>query len=118
MERRTDQRVRAVLKAEIRYNDGMMSTPCVVRDVSEQGARIELPGDITLPNRFDLYIEKKHTTYRVVVRRRNGRELGVAFEDSPPSMDLADRVAKLENDVAELRRILAETAVALKNISS
>jgi hypothetical protein len=118
VENRSAARVRAVLKAEIRYNDGLMSTPCLVRDLSETGARLELTGDVALPDRFELYIEKKHQTRRAVMKRRQGRDVGVAFDDveaEPPPADdaLARRVSKLEAEIVELRRLLEKTAAAV-----
>lgn len=118
MEHRSASRVRSVLKAEIRYNDGMMSSHCLVRDISDTGARIELSGDIALPDRFELYIEKRHRTYHAVVKRRSGREVGVAFDEPvaapTPGSDMLDRVAKLEAEVAELRQVIAAIAAAVE----
>jgi hypothetical protein len=107
-----------VLKAEIRYNNGTMSTPCLIRDISETGARLEIPGDFVLPNRFDLYIEKRNQTRRVLVKRRDGRALGVAFDDPiesvPAEAGLAGRVAKLEAGVAEVKEQLAKIMATLE----
>ena len=108
--------MRAVLKAEVRYNNGLMSAPCLVRDISDTGARLELGGDLALPDRFDLYIDKKQKTYRSIVKRRNGRDIGVAFEDAvQPSaeVELSERVGKLETEVAEMRELLAKIAATL-----
>jgi hypothetical protein len=118
LEHRSAARVRAVLKAEIRYNDGLMSTPCLVRDLSETGARLELEGDVALPDRFDLYIEKKHRIRRAIMKRRQGRDVGVAFDDVeakplPAGNGLAQRVSKLEVEIAELRRLLEKIAAAV-----
>jgi PilZ domain len=117
LENRSAPRMRAVLKAEARYNNGMMSAPCLVRDISDTGARLELEGDVALPDRFDLYIEKRQKTFRSIVKRRNGRDVGVAFEDvAQPSTDpgMSERLGKLEADVAEMSELLAKIAAALK----
>lgn len=117
MEHRSATRVRTVLKAEIRYNDGLMRTSCLVRDLSETGARLELSGEMALPEQFDLYIEKKRQTRRVTVKRQHGRELGVAFIDvagGSSDPELPERVAKLEAEVAALRELLDKVAGALK----
>lgn len=121
MEQRTSSRVRTVLKAEIRYNDGLMRTPCLVRDISDHGARIELAGEIALPDSFDLYIDKRHQTRRAVVKRRNGLEIGVAFEEkaapapapAPAEGALEQRVAKLEAELSDVRRLLTQVAAAV-----
>ena len=120
MEHRIAPRVRTVLKAEIRYNDGMMSAPCVVRDLSDSGARLELVGEIALPDHFDLYIEKKHRTFRAALKRRCGREIGVAFKEAgepkgerPADSEMSERMTKLEGEVAELKSGLAALAAAI-----
>lgn len=116
MEHRNAIRSRAVLKAQIRYNGGLMSAPCVIRDVSETGARLELAGDLALPDQFDLHIDKKNATRRAIVKWRRAREVGVAFADAaaarPAGRDepLAERVARLESEVAELKELLRGSA--------
>lgn len=106
-EKRSAPRLRAVLKGEIRYENGLMSTPCLIRDISEIGARLELPGDLVLPDRFDLYIEKKNQTRHSVLKRKRGVEVGVAFLDMPaPALGLPERVLKLEAEVARLRGLV------------
>ena len=119
MEHRSSPRTKTVLKAEIRYNDGLMRVPCLLRDISETGARLELGGDIALPDQFDLYIEKKHQTHHAVIKRRSGRDIGVAFEDATAKSEadepgLPERMDKLEADVAELKRTVAEIADAVR----
>ena len=89
-EHRSAPRVRSVLKGEIRYENGLMSTPCVIRDLSETGARIELPGDLALPDHFDLFIEKKNQTRPAVLKRKRGVEIGIAFDDIPATPAVTD----------------------------
>lgn len=138
MDHRSKPRIRTVLKAEIRHSGGLINTPCTVRDLSDTGARIELPGDVTLPDRFDLYIEKRHAARPAVVKRRHGTEVGVAFLDVPPpevapapsaaaasvasaapavraepAASLADRVSKLEAEHAVLQEIVRKLAAKL-----
>jgi len=113
-EHRSSPRLRSVLKAEIRYNDGLMSTPCLVRDISETGARIELPSEVSLPDRFNLHIEKGNQTRPAVVERRHGKELGVRFvrEEPEGSSDNEDRLARLEREVAALSGAIKRLAAA------
>ncbi len=119
MEHRSSPRTKTVLKAEIRYNDGLMRVPCLLRDISESGARLELSGDIALPDQFDLFIEKKQQTHHAVIKRRSSRDIGVAFENATAKREagesgLPERMDKLEADVAELKRVVAEIADALR----
>ena len=108
-ELRSAARVRAVLKGEIRYDNGLRSTACVIRDISDTGARLELPSDLALPDHFDLYIEKKKQPRPAIMKRRRGVDIGVAFVeavDAPTLTQLTERVAKLEAEVANLRGLL------------
>ena len=88
MEHRSSRRKRAILKAEIRFDNGMLSAACLVRDVSDTGARLELAGEIIVPDRFDLYIAKCNETRPAFVTWRRGQELGVAFENATPAHDV------------------------------
>jgi hypothetical protein len=120
---RSTSRVRSVLKAEIRYNDGLMSVPCVVRDISATGARLELAGDVQLPASFDLFIDKRNETRRVDTKWRRGMEIGVAFEPAarlPASTatDVEERLARLEREMQEVRTLLAGIAAALERRKS
>jgi len=119
MENRTALRTRAVLKGEVRYDKGLRSVPCVVRDLSEKGARLDLQGDIPLPEHFDLHIERKHLTRPAVVKRKRGTEVGIAFVDTSKmeSDELSERVAKLEAEVAAQRELLEEIQTRLGNRS-
>ena len=118
VEHRSAARVRAVLKGEIRYDNGLRSTPCVIRDLSETGARLELPGDLLLPDHFDLYIEKRNQTRPAVVKRKRGVEVGIAFADITEASavsGLLERVAKLEAEVATFRGLLEKLQAAVQN---
>lgn len=120
MERRSQARVRSVLKAEIRFNSGLMHVPCVIRDITEVGARLDLGGDVTIPERFDLFIEKKHRTRRAVVRWKNKHEAGVAFDDAPEhtaEQPIVARINELETELSTLRPLLRHRARALATIT-
>jgi len=116
MENRSALRVRAVLKGEIRYDNGLRSTPCVIRDLSDSGARLELPGDIPIPEHFDLYIEKRNQIRPAILKRKRGADVGVAFADirEKASDVLSERVAKLEAEVATLRDLVGEIQARLR----
>ena len=67
---------------------------------------------VTTPDQLDLYIPQKEQTLRSHVIWRHGQEVGVAFAQAAQvdhvaeTGDLAERVARLEIEIAGLKRIL------------
>ncbi|MDQ2955023.1 MAG: PilZ domain-containing protein [Pseudomonadota bacterium] len=115
-ERRQSPRQKAFLKGRI--NNGLGDVDCLIRDLSATGAKLMFSGGITMPGIIDLQIPTKKQTIRAKVQWRNGDEMGVSFlEDTQaapapayaPSVDaeLTERVAKLETEIAALRKMLA-----------
>lgn len=124
-DRRIATRQRSFLQGRIIFNKGRSSIDCLIRDISETGAKLVFSDSVVIPDVVDLYIPNKDETHRVRVHRRIGDEVGVAFEDagettpSPslvPDMTAADlpaRVQKLESEFAKLQRKLNELQIAL-----
>ena len=52
---------------------------CVVRDLSEVGARLGLSAKIPLPKEFDLFLCAHDIRLRVRLQWRRGEHLGVSF---------------------------------------
>jgi hypothetical protein len=55
------------------------STNCVVRDLSESGARLGVSAHTKLPPEFDLWFVQRRMKLRVRIKWRNGDYVGVAF---------------------------------------
>lgn len=120
-ERRNTQRIRSLLKGQIRFNHGMANLECVVRNISGTGARLAVSESVTLPEEFELHIPQKGQTFQARLRWRRADEIGCEFEfaaasskDGDPA-ELVKRIAALEAENAELRRQLAGSAGASKN---
>ena len=118
-ESRRDVRKRTFLRGRILYNGGAASMDCIIRDMSESGARLELSETSALPEVFDLYIQNKDATFRAMLCWRRGGEVGVTFEAAgqrtitQPASDasvaaLVRRVAELEAENAALRSLLTK----------
>jgi hypothetical protein len=109
-ERRTSARQRSFLRGRILLNNGQIALDCLVRDLSEQGARLIFPEMPSIPDVLDLHIPQKDETLRAQVQWRQGEEVGVTFAaDAAVSADtaeLAARVTQLEKEVAAMRRML------------
>jgi hypothetical protein len=118
-DKRAAPRMRSFLKGRVIFNGGASSLDCLIRDISATGARLELSGSITLPERFDLYLPHRDETCKVQVQWRRDDHIGIAFiaanqATSPAaSPDLQLRVQQLETEVALLRLMLEQMRLEL-----
>ncbi len=78
-QRRTDERRRTLLKAQIVFNSRSSVIDCTVRDLSETGARLILGHPIPLPSEFELSIPSKGQRLRCEVRWSAGLTHGIRF---------------------------------------
>ena len=85
MDHRSATRARAFLKAQIRFNNGMSTMDCVIRDLSDGGARLQISDSVAIPNSFELHIPKRDETRRAILHWRTSEEMGVGFQDSSVS---------------------------------
>ena len=120
VERRRIARQKSFLRGTIYFNNRRNAFDCLVRDISPHGARLIFSDAVTTPDVLDLYIPQKEQTLRIHVIWRHGQEVGVAFAQptqmdpgaepvdpgSSPGQALTDRVARLEIEIAGLKRIL------------
>src|SRR3954463_4993363 len=111
-ERRRIARQKSFLRGMIYFNNRRNAVDCLVRDISPYGARLIFSAAVTTPDVLDLYIPQKEQTLRIHVIWRHGQQVGVAFAQ-PTQMDpgadpadLAKRVARLEIEIAGLKRML------------
>jgi hypothetical protein len=114
-ERRASARQRSFLQGRIYYNNRRTSVDCLVRDISEHGAKLKFAAAVTTPDVIELQIPAKDEISRVRVQWRFGNEIGVAFgisdDDQAPGTtapELFGRVMKLESEVATLKRALSD----------
>ena len=112
-ERRNATRQKSLLRGRIYFNHNRAAVDCLIRDISETGARLVFSSVVPVPDAFNLYIPQKENTLRAKVQWRHGDEVGIAFISNPPvseeasgDLDIAERVQKLEAEVAMLRRTL------------
>ena len=71
---------RRVLKgAIVAFNDRRSTLPCIVRDLSLSGARLEVKGSISAPDTFILIVELDGLEADCAVVWRKGVELAVRF---------------------------------------
>jgi hypothetical protein len=91
-DKRVAPRYRVLGHAQIIGRTG--ATNCVVRDLSESGARLGVSSRVKLPPEFDLWFVQRKLKLRVRIKWRNGDYVGVAFCD--PQKALKGPRAKAE----------------------
>jgi hypothetical protein len=112
-ERRNSRRSKSFLRGFVYVSRRRGALACLVRDLSDKGARIIFTDHVSLPNVIDLYIPQREQTLRAQVQWRRNDEIGLAFialaraSDADPSAnDVIQRVALLEAEIASLRAVL------------
>jgi hypothetical protein len=111
-ERRRIARQKSFLRGMVYFNNRRSVADCLIRDISPFGARLIFSDTITTPDTMDLYIPQKEQTLRSHVIWRVGHEVGVAFpqatqaQPASGSAELAERVIRLEAEIAGIKRVL------------
>ena len=112
-ERRGSIRQKSFLRGCVYFNKRRSAVDCLIRDISDDGARIVFSEAVSVPDGVELYIPQKEQMLRARVQWRHGDEIGLAFGDalSGPgdpvqSRELAERVAALETELAALKRMV------------
>ncbi len=101
-ERRTSRRTKSFLRGIVYISRKRGALTCLVRDLSEKGARIIFSDTVMLPAVIDLYIPQREQTLRAKVKWRRNDEIGLAFiaderaDAEPTEGEVAERVALLE----------------------
>jgi hypothetical protein len=122
-ERRITSRQKSFLQGRIFYNHRRSSVDCLVRDVSDTGAKLVFGGTVNIPDVVELYHSNTDEVRRAKVQWRKGNEMGVDFNDDPAdagtaSGDLIGRVIKLERDCASLKRVVNELRTEMRRMTS
>jgi hypothetical protein len=108
-------RQRTFLKGTLFYDNRRASIECVIRDISDSGARLSFEHPVTVPDKVELFIPQKQQTLRATVQRRGPLEIGLAFEverSAEPrradDVDMQKRVATMEAEILALKRLVAK----------
>ena len=115
-ERRDSRRSKSFLRGFVYVSRKRGALACLVRDLSEKGARIIFSDEVTLPEMVELYIPQREQTLRARVSWRKNDEIGLSFfadaeperaaDASPTASEIVQRVALLEAEIASLRAVL------------
>jgi hypothetical protein len=124
-ERRSVARKKSFLQGRIYYNNQKSSVDCLVRDISERGAKVVFSDSVTIPASVELYLPGKDEVHRVRLQWRKGDEMGVDFGQTDnadktkaavPATDMFGRVLRLENECAPLKRKVVELRAELRRL--
>ena len=113
-ERRVTRRQKSFLHGFVYFDKkrGVMS--CLVRDLSNDGARIIFSQSVTIPANINLHIPQRDKTFRAKVQWRRGDEIGLALTSeetvvaNSQESELIQRVAHLETEIAALKRTIKQ----------
>ncbi len=82
-EQRRAPRLHLGKEGTIKFSARHAPCPCVVRDISEAGARLKVQSVNRVPDTFQLSIEPEDFSAECIVVWRAETEVGVIFESAP-----------------------------------
>ncbi len=110
---RRSPRERAFLQARLSFAHGAVSFPCVVTQISANGAKLSVSDDVSVPDRFQIEIPQRGIDCPAeMVWRRNG-QVGVVFLKPD-----ARKAEGWETSLARLRELESENAKLRANLLS
>ena len=110
-ERRASRRQKSFLRGVVYFDKRRSETACMVRDLSEDGARIILSRSITIPDFIELKIPQREQMVVARVEWRRADEAGLSFckadtATTPREDQLVKRIGELEAEIATLQRTI------------
>jgi hypothetical protein len=111
-ERRRLPRQKSFLRDCLYFNNGRVSATCLIRDMSDRGARVIISHTLNIPDAVELYVTQTAQTMRARVEWRRDDELVLSFaengDETNASKELVARLVHLEIEVASLRHTIKE----------
>lgn len=78
-DRRRSDRVKTLLNGRIRFNQGVTSIDCVIRNISPIGAWAVIDKTAVIPGAFQFDIPARGTSRRAKLRWREADNIGIEF---------------------------------------
>ncbi|MER2268535.1 PilZ domain-containing protein [Methylobacterium oxalidis] len=111
-ERRRTPRRRSYIGATIVFNNRCSTIDCLIRDISDDGARLIFSDTVNAPEQFDLVINKMGETRRAQMAWRQADQAGVTFLRQSATdwakLGHARRLGEVEAERTALRIRVAE----------
>jgi hypothetical protein len=112
-ESRRADRIKSFLRAQILFNHRMTTIDCLIKNISSDGARIEVGKTISIPTEFEIYIPHKNKTHSARMVWRDANAMGIEFiateanaipeEAQPDTQVLRLRALEMENTELKVR---------------
>ena len=110
--RRVEQRVRTALKGQIVLNNRYSTVDCIVRDLSESGARLQTPEGYLPPRQFAFEVPMKALSANAGKIWSSGNLHGIMFYDRGTKAKMAlltdDSASQLQQIMEDARRAIAQ----------
>jgi hypothetical protein len=108
-DRRQTARARVIYGGVLAYNRRQSTINCVIRNFSDDGAKVEFENAALLPDVVDILIAKKDRAFAAKIAWRRDNEAGLSFHpaaepDAPIPLDWARRLRASESERRELQR--------------
>lgn len=112
-DKRGAARQKSLLRGFVYFGNSPSAVECIVRDISETGARLKFQNLPIIADALDLHIPAKGHTLHADVKWYQRDEIGVAFVKAsalgdPCAVDgeLSERVKRLEVEIAALKQLV------------
>lgn len=118
MEKRKSPRQRSFLRGVLRLGDQNYSMSCIVRDLSETGAKLRFKSPTSFTGKVELHIPEKQKTIQASVV--DNCEVGISFsapvtiadpvkaDAASTDAELLDRMARFEAEITALKQMLGQ----------
>jgi hypothetical protein len=101
-ENRDGQRRRTLLPGLIFVPQTQWTFECLIRNLSEAGAKIEIQAETPIPSSFMLIDIKNRVAYEAEMVRRRGRDVGLKLLRSIPLMEASG------SEALQMKRLLVD----------
>ncbi len=113
LDRRKEHRGRTYLGGQIAFNNRWCTIDCLVRNMSESGAKLDFSDPVQVPSELDLLIPLKGHSRRVKVVWRQAKSLGISFVEEKDTgmvvpIEVARQIRKLKDERDMLARRVRE----------
>ena len=109
-EKRESPRRKCFLRAFVYFEGRRTAVDCVVRDISDIGARLQFDEPLVSTELLDLHIPVKGRNFHAEKRWHNGDQIGVTFnaakKTNKEDAEADRRVDRLKEEIATLKKTI------------